>query len=52
MSFTITSYSNGHISGNFSGVLTPLADANNNVFGDPGSVIITNGSFKNVPVFY
>jgi hypothetical protein len=54
MSFNITSYSNGHISGNFSGVLTPLITAStiNNIFGDPGSVLITNGSFKNVPVFY
>ena len=54
MSFNITSYNNGHISGNFSGVLTPLiASGNiNNVFGDPGSVLVTNGSFKNVPVFY
>ena len=54
MSFNITSYNNGHISGNFSGVLTPLITAStvNNVFGDPGSVLITNGSFTNVPVFY
>lgn len=52
MSFNITSYNNGHISGNFSGVLTPLLDPNNNTYGAPGSVLITNGSFKNVPVFY
>lgn len=54
MSINITSYNNGHISGNFSGVLTPLvtAGAINNIFGDPGSVLITNGSFENVPVFY
>ena len=52
MSFNITSYKNGHISGNFSGVLTPLVDPGNNIFGDTGSVLITNGSFKNVPVFY
>lgn len=54
MSFNITSYNNGHISGNFSGVLTPLVTpgAFNNIYGDPGSVLITNGSFKNVPVFY
>jgi hypothetical protein len=52
MSFNITSYNNGHISGNFSGVLTPLIDPGNNVFGVPGSVLITNGSFQNVPVFY
>ncbi len=52
MSFNITSYNNGHISGNFSGLLTPLLDANNNTYGTPGSVLITNGSFENVPVFY
>ncbi len=53
MSLNITSYNNGHISGNFSGVLTPLitSGAVNNIFGDPGSVLITNGSFQNVPVF-
>lgn len=52
MCFNITSNNNGHISGNFSGALTPLLDPNNNTYGDPGSVLITNGSFKNVPVFY
>ena len=54
MSFNITSYNNGHISGNFSGQLTPLIVAGNpnNTYGTPGSVLITNGSFKNVPVFY
>ncbi|HEY5370372.1 MAG TPA: hypothetical protein VIJ75_15420 [Hanamia sp.] len=52
MSFNITSNNNRHISGNFSGVLTPLLDPNNNIYGDPSSVLITNGSFKNVPVFY
>ncbi len=54
MSFNITSYNNGHISGNFSGVLTPLVTAGtfNNIFGDPGSVSITNGSFENIPVYY
>lgn len=54
MSFNITSYNNGHISGNFSGVLTPLIAAGNpyNTYGTPGSVLITNGSFENVPVFY
>lgn len=54
MSFNITSYNNGHISGNFSGLLTPLITAStiNNIFGAPGSVLITNGSFQNVPVFY
>ena len=54
MSFNITSYSNGHISGNFSGVLTPLVNSGpiNNVYGISSSVFITNGSFQNVPVFY
>ncbi len=54
MSFNVTSYSNGHISGNFSGLLTPMVTAGtiNNTYGTPGSVLITNGSFKNVPVFY
>lgn len=54
LSFNITSYNNGHISGNFSGVLTPLIAAGNpdNTYGTPGSVLITNGSFENVPVFY
>ena len=54
MSFNITSYNNGHISGNFSGVLTPMIAAGNpyNTYGTASSVSITNGSFKNVPVFY
>ena len=54
MSFTITSYANGHISGNFSGKLTPLVMAGNpnNYYGTPGSTLITNGSFNNVPVIY
>ena len=54
ISFNITSYSHGHISGNFSGRLTPMITAGNpnNTYGAPGSVLITNGSFKNVPVFY
>jgi hypothetical protein len=54
MRFNITSYNNGYISGNFSGVLTPLIIPStfNNIFGTPGSVLITNGSFENVPVFY
>ncbi len=52
--FNITSYSHGHISGNFSGRLTPMITAGNpnNIYGTPGSVLITKGSFKNVPVFY
>lgn len=55
MSFNVTSYTNGRISGNFSGVLTPQlfnSSTNNSYFGTAGSVHITNGSFKNVPVFY
>jgi hypothetical protein len=54
MSFNVTSYKNGLISGNFSGQLTPLVSAGipNNTYGAPGSILITNGSFQNVPVFY
>lgn len=54
MSFNVTSYKNGLISGNFSGQLTPLISAGNpnNTFGAPGSVLISNGSFQNVPIFY
>lgn len=54
MSFNVTSYRNGLISGNFSGQLTPLISAStiNNTYGTPGSTLITNGSFQNVPVFY
>lgn len=54
MSFNITSYNKGHISGNFSGVLTPMITAGNpyNTYGTPSSVSITKGSFKNIPVFY
>jgi hypothetical protein len=54
ISFNITSYSKGHISGNFSGRLTPMITAGNpyNTYGPSGSVLITEGSFKNVPVFY
>ena len=49
ISFTIISYENGHISGNFSGRLTPQV---NNIYGTEGSTLITNGSFQNVPVIY
>ena len=54
LSFTITSYNNGRISGTFSGQLTPLISAStiNNTYGAPGSILITNGVFENVPVFY
>jgi len=54
LSFTITSYDKGYISGTFLGQLTPLISAGNpnNIFGTPSSIKITKGSFKNVPVFY
>ncbi|HEY1869561.1 MAG TPA: hypothetical protein VGG71_00815 [Chitinophagaceae bacterium] len=54
MSFNITSYSKGHISGNFSGRLTPAISYSglNITYGTPGSVLVTKGSFKDVPVFY
>ena len=48
----ITSYSNGYISGNFSFVLTPALSEGPTIFGTPGSVIITNGVFQNMPVVY
>ncbi|HSZ87652.1 MAG TPA: hypothetical protein VK787_16580 [Puia sp.] len=52
--FTVTSSKNGLISGTFSGRLTPLISQNypNDIYGTPSSVLITEGSFKNVPVFY
>lgn len=54
ISFNITSYTKGHISGNFSGKLTPMATAGypTNTYGAPGSVLITKGAFKDIPVFY
>ncbi|MES1197692.1 MAG: hypothetical protein ABUL41_00255 [Chitinophagaceae bacterium] len=54
MSFNVTTYKDGHISGNFSGRLTPLISAGNpnNIYGTPGSVLIKNGSFNNVPIVY
>jgi hypothetical protein len=54
MRFTITSYNHGHISGSFSGVLTPMLSAGNpnNTYGASGSILITEGIFRNVPVFY
>ena len=54
LGFTITSNNSGHINGTFSGRLTPLITAStiNNIFGTPGSVLITKGTFQNVPVFY
>lgn len=54
MSINITSINNGRISGNFSGALSPLSTINNpfNEFGPPASMLITNGTFENVPFFY
>jgi hypothetical protein len=54
MSFNITAYKDGHISGTFSGQLTPAISQGyyNNVYGTLGSVVIKNGSFTNVPVVY
>jgi len=49
MNVNVTSYEDGHISGNFSGLLTPMI---NNSYGLSSSVSIKNGSFSNVPVFY
>jgi len=49
MSFDVTTYKDGHISGNFSGQLTPKP---NNIYGVPSSVSIKNGSFNNVPIVY
>ena len=54
LGFTVTSYTKGHISGTFSGRLTPMISAGNpyNTYGTSGSTVITKGSFKDVPVFY
>ena len=53
MSFNITAYGNGRVSGNFSGKLTPfIVGGAPDVFCTPGSISITNGSFENIPVFY
>lgn len=54
MTFIVTSHEKGYISGNFSGQLTPLIASSSfgDTFGDPGSVKVTNGVFKNIPVFY
>ena len=49
MNFNVTSFKDGHISGNFSGQLTPWTNPG---YGTLGSVVIKNGSFTNVPVFY
>lgn len=54
MSFTVTAHKDGQISGTFTGQLSPAAffSGGNPVFGAPGLVVIKNGSFENVPVFY
>lgn len=49
MNFNVTSVVDGHISGNFSGQLTPWT---NPAYGTIGSVVIKNGSFTNVPIVY
>jgi len=49
MNFNVTTYEGGHISGIFSGVLTPKP---NDIWGAASSVTIKNGSFKNVPIIY
>ena len=49
LNFTITTYKDGHISGNFAGQLTPGDGIG---FGAASSVVIKNGSFTNVPIFY
>ena len=54
ISINISSHSNGYISGNFTALLTPVTDAGRipYTYGAPSSIAITEGSFKNVPVFY
>ena len=54
MNFNVTSYTNGRISGNFTGQITPavMQGTYGNVYGTYGSVVITHGSFSNVPVLY
>lgn len=52
MSFNITTIDNGHINGNFSGKLTPsIVGGAPDTYGASGSILITNGTFKNIPVF-
>lgn len=54
LTFSVTSYENSRISGSFSGQLTPMISDGNGGFtyGSYNSTKITNGVFKNVPVFY
>ena len=49
MNFFVSQYKDGHINGTFSGQLTPMP---NNMPGDPGSVLIKNGLFNNIPIVY
>lgn len=54
ISINITSHNNEYVSGNFSAVLTPMVNGGTipYIFGTPSSIVVTEGSFKNVPVFY
>ena len=53
LNVTITSYANGKISGNFSARLSPYSRFSNSYnYQDKGSVIVTEGQFSNVKVFY
>jgi len=49
VNINITSYSNGWVSGNFTAKLTPFQQ---NVPSQPGSIMITEGQFKNVKCIY
>jgi hypothetical protein len=54
LTFNVTTYQNGHVSGNFAGHITPAISISTlyTTYGNPSSVSITNGSFNNVPIFY
>lgn len=54
LTFSVTSYENGRISGSFSGQLTPMISDGNGGFehGPYSSTKVTKGVFQNVPVFY
>ncbi len=56
LNITITSYANGFISGKFDGKLTPYRTGSTSgavAFPDEqGTVVITEGQFKNIPCFY
>jgi len=45
----ISSYKNGHITGTFTGKLTPFSGS---TFGERGTTIITEGVINNVSVIY